>query len=174
VPEAPLTDAGSGLAPAGDGWFVVNVAEAAAIDTGRFGAGVRFEGRERFPELGINVRVVQPGQPASMYHREDAQEAFLVLRGECVAVVEDEERPLRAGDLLHMPPGTAHVVVGAGDGPCTILMVGARKADQRLSFPASEPAARHGASVARDTDDAAEAYAGTPRPTRTKLGELPW
>ena len=38
-------------------------------------------------------------------------------------------------------------------------MVGARDPDQAISFPANELAARHGASVAQDTDSAAEAYA---------------
>jgi uncharacterized cupin superfamily protein len=175
IEEAPLQPGeGGGLAPDGDGWFIVNVAEAAALDTERFGAGVRFEGASRFPELGINVRVLQPGQPASMYHRERAQEAFLVLRGECLAIVEGQERRMRAGDLLHLPPGTAHVLVGAGDAPSAVLMVGARKPDLGLSFPADAAAARYGASVERDTDDRREAYAGTPRPRRTKLGELPW
>jgi uncharacterized cupin superfamily protein len=35
-----------------------------------------------FPELGVNIRLLQPGQPAAMYHREGAQEACLVLSGE--------------------------------------------------------------------------------------------
>ena len=56
--------------------------------TERFGDGCRFEGSARFGELGMNVRVLRPGQPASLYHRESAEEAFLVIDGECVAIVE--------------------------------------------------------------------------------------
>ena len=174
VPEATLAETEHGLVPEGEGWFSVNLTDAAAIHTERFGDGCRFEGDTPFPEFGINVRVLQPGQPASMYHREDAQEAFLVLSGECVAIVEDQERPMRAGDLLHMPPRTAHVAVGAGDGPCAILMVGARKAQMGLAFPVSEAAARYGASVDRETDDAPTAYAGTRQLEPTRLKALPW
>jgi quercetin dioxygenase-like cupin family protein len=39
----------------------------------------------------------------TMYHREKAQEGFLVLSGECLLVVEGEERPLRQWDFFHCP-----------------------------------------------------------------------
>jgi uncharacterized cupin superfamily protein len=126
-----------------------------------------------FPELGVNIRLLQPGQPAAMYHREGAQEACLVLSGECVAIVEDEERPMRKGDFLHSPPGTAHVLVGAGEGPCSVLMVGARKQPLEIEFPASQAAARYGASVEKDTDDRGVAYAGVSPPEPAAIG-LPW
>jgi uncharacterized cupin superfamily protein len=170
IEEAPLRAEDAGLVPDGDGWFIVNVAEASGMASERFGSAAVFEGRAGFPEFGINVRLLAPGQPASMYHREDVQEAFLVLDGECVAIVEDEERPMGKGDLLHCPAGTAHVIVGAGDGPAVVLMVGARRAGRELSFPAGAAAARHGASVEQDTDDAAVAYAGTFRPVRRPAG----
>lgn len=161
-------------APPGDRWFVVNVADAHATVSERFGASARFEDRAAgpFPEFGINVRVAQPGQPTALYHRENAQEAFLVLDGECVLVVEDEEHPLRKGDFVHLPAGTAHVLVGAGEGPCSVLMVGARKDPEELHYPVSEPAARHGASAERETTDESEAYG--PNPLRTSRLGLPW
>ena len=59
--------------------------------------------------------------------------------------------------------------VGAGDGPCAILMLGARSDDLRLHYPVSEVAGRHGASVTTATDDPREAYADWPgqwQPTR--------
>ena len=173
IAEAPLLETEAGLAPEGDGWFVVNVAAGRGMRTDRFGAACVFEGAERFPEFGINVHVLEPGQPSSMYHREDAQEDFLVLSGEALAIVEDEERPLRAGDLLHAPPGTAHLLVGAGSGPCAILMVGTRKRPETLLYPVSEIARRYGASVDRETDDEGAAYAGTPPPEPGPLG-MPW
>jgi uncharacterized cupin superfamily protein len=176
VPEAQLRrEQSGGLTPGGDGWFVVNVADAHATHSDRFGTSARFEDRPQaeFPEFGINVRILQPGQPASLYHRENAQEVFLVLSGECVAIVEDEERPLKKGDLLYMPSGTAHVLIGAGDGPSAVLMVGTRKDPEELLYPVSEPAARHGASAERETPSEEEAYGDTRRPQPTSLG-LPW
>ena len=75
--------------------------------------------------IGINIGVLEPGQPASMYHRENDQEDFLVLSGECLAIIEGSERPLRAWDFVHCPPGTEHIFVGAGDGPLANLGLGA-------------------------------------------------
>ncbi len=141
-------------------WFVVNIVDAPALRHEVGGLAVTFEpSSDRFPQFGINVRVLEPGQPSSVYHAESTQEAFLVLSDECVVIIEGEERTLRAWDFVHCPPGTPHVFVGAGDGPCAILMVGARSPEQTITYPANELAARHGASVAQDTDSAAEAYA---------------
>jgi uncharacterized cupin superfamily protein len=176
IPEAPLREADAGLVPAGEGWFVVNVAEAQSIRSSEFGDACRFEDRPalEFPEFGINVRVLQPGQPNCRYHRENAQEVALVLSGECVAIVEDRERPMRPGDLLYAPAGTAHVIVGAGSGPCAVLMVGTRKDPEELLYPVSAVAARYGASVERETPDEEEAYAdATPR-RPVSLRRVPW
>ena len=120
VPEAPLEPTDGGLVPVGEGWFVVNARDARWLD-GDFGAYTRFEGEARFPMLGINIGVLAPGQPACMYHGEAEQEDFLVLSGECLLLVEGEERKLKAWDFVHCPAWTEHVFVGAGEGPCTIL-----------------------------------------------------
>jgi hypothetical protein len=122
VPEAPLEDAGSGLAPANDGWFVVNVRDArwmTAENSERKppGADCRFESREApFPQLGIKIRVLEPGQPNGIYHSENQQEDFLVLSGECRLLVESEERLLHAWDFVHCPPPriTSSSVLGIG------------------------------------------------------------
>lgn len=109
-----------------DGWFVLNARDSRWRDTGRFGFFCDFEGKRRFRQLGINVSVLQPGQAIGAYHRENAQEGFLVLAGECLLVVEGEERRLRAWDYFHCPPRVAHAVVGAGEGPAVVLAVGRR------------------------------------------------
>jgi len=158
VPEAPLERQDDGLVPGGEGWFVLNAKEARWLD-GDFGAFTRFEGaKAKFPQLGINIGVLQPGQPACMYHGEDEQEDFLVLQGECLLLVEGDERPLKAWDFVHCPAWTEHVFVGAGEGPCAILAVGTR-AGGDVVYPASELARRHGAGVAKTTSDSKEAYA---------------
>ena len=166
VPEAPLerTDSG-GLVPKGEGWFVVNAKEARWLEHGKFGSGTTFEGEPEFEQLGINIGVLDPGQPACMYHRENQQEDFLVLFGECLLIVEGEERPLKAWDFVHCPPGTTHVFVGAGDGPCAILSVGRRLGDgEKLVYPVDEVALKHGAGVEEETPDPKQAYAPFPKP----------
>ena len=175
IPEAPLRQGDAGLKPAADGWFAVNVADAAAWHSERFGTSARFEDRPNrpFPEFGINVRVLEPGQPNALYHRENAQEVALVLSGECLAIVEGEERPMKKGDFLFAPSGTAHVIVGAGDGPCSILMAGTRKDPEYLLYPVDDTAARHGAAAERETPDEHEAYGETKRLEPRPIG-LPW
>jgi uncharacterized cupin superfamily protein len=159
MPEAPLEDAGSGLAPAGDGWFVVNVRDGEWWVSEKFGSGCLFESEQLpFPQLGINIAVMEPGQPNCLYHSESEQEAFLVLAGECKLLVEGEERTLGPWDFFHCPAGTEHVFVGAGDGPCAVLAVGTRSGGDVI-YPRSELAIRHGAGVEQETTEPREAYA---------------
>jgi uncharacterized cupin superfamily protein len=178
VPETQLQDSGAGLAPAGDGWFVVNVRDAEWWTSKTFGSGVVFENEDsEFPQLGINLSVMQPGEPNCLYHSESQQEAFLVLSGECKLLVNGEERLLRPWDFFHCPPGTEHVFVGAGEGPCVILMVGARSKDEQLLYPVSELAARYGASAEEETPDGKQAYARFERSQRGRPSywdRLPW
>jgi uncharacterized cupin superfamily protein len=178
VPEAPLEDSGSGLAPAGDGWFVVNVRDAEWWTSKTFGSGVMFEGQEHpFPQVGINISVLQPGESNCLYHSESQQEAFLVLSGECRLLVDGEERLLGPWDFFHCPAGTQHVFVGAGDGPSAILMTGARTADEQLLYPKSELAERYGAGAEEETPDPRKAYAPYERAQRGRPSywdRLPW
>jgi uncharacterized cupin superfamily protein len=170
VPEARLVDTGAGLAPQSDGWFVVNVADVTWMRHDTFGARCNFEadGRlanerpelhvQQHPQLGFRLHVLEPGKPSTMYHRESAQEDFLVLRGECLLIVDGRERRLRAWDLFHAAPGTAHAFVGAGDAPCVMLMVGARSEDWTIVYPRDETALRHGAGVETETEHPRVAY----------------
>jgi uncharacterized cupin superfamily protein len=110
-----------------------------------------------------------------MYHGENAQEDFLVLVGECLLLVEGQERPLKQWDFVHCPAWTEHVFVGAGSGPCAILMVGARPDPEEFRYPVAEVARKHNAGVAKETTSGREAYAPYPRPTegRYRDGMLP-
>jgi mannose-6-phosphate isomerase-like protein (cupin superfamily) len=115
--------------------------------------------------------VLEPGQSIGFYHREAAQEGFLVLAGRCVLIVEEEERPLEAWDFFHCPPGTHHMIVGAGDGPAVVVAVGARGLSRKgLVYIPSETAKEHGVSVEAETTKPAEAYADTPRSSRVAYG----
>jgi len=172
-------DEHGGLAPATDGWFVVNLDECQWVRNERFGRASRFESpAARLPEVGLHVHVLEPGQPSCHYHRENCQEDFLVLFGECKVLIEEQERMLRAWDLVHCPPGVTHVFVGAGNGPCAILMLGDRKGKAtELTYPVSELARRHGAGGIVETHHPRESYAGvppsqpTPNPWRGVLAE---
>ena len=159
VPEAQLTETEHGLVPEGEGWFVINTADTPATASPGAGHAHIFEAAGGdFPDFGINIHVLQPGEPNALYHAEEGQEAFLVLQGECLLIVEEQERTLRQWDFFYSAPWTAHVIVGAGDGPCAVLMVGARNAGEGLVYPVSEVAQRHGAGVEKETNLGEEAY----------------
>jgi uncharacterized cupin superfamily protein len=181
--EARLEDVGVGLMPATEGWFAVNVRDVAWMVHPRFGARCVFEGHPRllddppsdfepvgFPDMGIRLQVLEPGQSSTLYHAETAQEGFLVLAGECVAAIDGQQRRLRAWDFLHLPAGTQHGFTGAGDEACVILMLGARPPGRTILYTPTDVTA----SVETETDSPGEAYApyGHWRPGPPPAG--PW
>jgi uncharacterized cupin superfamily protein len=164
VPEAALAETETGMVVQGEGWFILNLADASWERDPTHGIWCNLGADDApFSQFGIGPHMLMPGQPNARYHAESAQEGFLVLSGECVAIVEGEERRMRQWDYLHCPPGTHHITIGAGDGPCVILMVGTRGPDIETEYTVDELAARYGASVARETDSPKEAYADLDR-----------
>jgi uncharacterized cupin superfamily protein len=180
VEEARMESSEYGSVAATDGWFVVNVRDAAWVTSEYFADACIFEGDAApFAQLGFTLGLLHPGRPSGLYHREANQEDFLVLSGECLLLVEGEERPLKAWDFVHCPADTEHILVGAGDRPCVVFMAGARRdwPNKGIVYPRSEVALRHGAGVEMDTQVPAEAYAPfakwQPGPPAT-WGGLPW
>ena len=141
-----------------EGWFVVNVRDAQWKSSPAFGKHCQFEVRGPFPQTGILLAVLEPGKPNCRYHREEAQEDFLVLSGECLLLVNGEERKLEAWDFVHCPAGVSHVFVGAGNGPCLILMIGHRPQREQLFYPANDLARKYGAEAPEPTPDPHVAY----------------
>ena len=174
VNEASSEDTPYGRYITSGGWFVLNLGDSLAVRVnGRDVAVYPLEPQEEpFADIGVRVVVLWPGVSNALYHSEGVQEGFLVLSGECTLVVEDEERRLRQWDYFHCPAATRHVMVGGGDGPCAILMLGARPEIETLLYPRSEVAARYDASAAKDTDDPGEAYADWP--SGFEPIKLPW
>lgn len=157
VPEAVLEQVGSGLAPTTPGWFVVNAADAAWVTNDESSGVCIFESDEfvlqdrpdltayEKPHAGFTIRVVGAGKPAGLYHAESVQEDFLVVHGECILIVEDQERHLRTWDFVHCPPMTGHTFVAVGDGPCVLVATGNRRDDLDRVYLRSEAALRYGA-----------------------------
>ena len=189
VEEARLEAVDSGVAPVSDGWFVVNVGEAAWVRNDAFGGRCVFESSLRvladrpnleprmFAQVGYTLAVLEPGKPSGMYHGESNQEDFLVLAGECRLLIEGEEKQLRAWDFVHCPAHTAHIFIGGGAGPCVIFMIGARSTDRTILYPRSEVARAHGAGVETETSAPRDAYAPFPpwglgRPD--SWSQVPW
>jgi uncharacterized cupin superfamily protein len=169
--------------PAADGWFVLDVRDARWIRGPGRGHNVpltgwtAYEAETFFPQLGVNLTVLGPGEPIGMYHWEADQEDFLVLAGEALLLVEGQERPLAQWDFVHCPPATRHMIVGAGEG-CVLIAAGAREhVDEGCNggaYVVDELALRHGAGVEQETSDASIAYAHLPESEPTRYdGFLP-
>ena len=176
--EATLDPTANGLVPRGDGWFVLNARGPRWRHADGRTAVCGFEGDVDFAELGLNVSVLEPGELMAMYHWEADQEGFLVLSGEALLIVEDEERPLRAWDYFHCPPNVPHTIVGAGSGPTAIVAIGARDDQDGPDwggYPYSELAMKHDASAEDETTDPKVAYARFPsgKPTEFREDWLP-
>jgi quercetin dioxygenase-like cupin family protein len=169
VHEAQIEETPEGRVAVDGGWFILNLAEMAWETVPGFGVWRGFDGPNsdsEQPGAGVHVHVLKPGEANGHYHAEAAQEGFLVLSGECIAVVEGQERRMRRWDYLHSPSGTAHITVGAGEAPCAILMFGSPDPSRKVEWIAHETAAKHGASVARTTGSADEAYGELPPTVR--------
>ena len=154
-------------------WYVSNVADTEWWVNEKFGARTYLVPDDA--EVGVRVHVLEPGKPSTLYHRESDQEGFLVVEGECLLIVEGEERPLRQWDYFHCASGTTHSFVGAGDGPCVVVTVGARGGT--IHYVRNETALAHDAGVEEETASPDEAYAPFPkwesgRPA--SWDDLPW
>jgi uncharacterized cupin superfamily protein len=177
--EAGLEPGEHGLVPMGPGWFVLNAKDAPWRERPGRGFFCEFEGeRTDFTQLGVNIQVLRPGEPMTVYHWELDQEDFLVVAGEALLLVEGEERPLRAWDLVHCPSGTNHAIIGAGGGPCVVVGIGGRErgtAQEWGAYTVDALAQQHGAGVAQETSDADVAYApfGPARWLQYPVGLLP-
>jgi uncharacterized cupin superfamily protein len=154
-------------------WYVRNVREGKWWDVGPRGFVTELVDDEK-PQVGVNLFVLNPGNPMSMYHWEADQEGFLVLSGEALLIVEDEERTLRAWDYFHCPPNVPHTIVGAGSGPAAILAIGARDDQDGADwggYPYSALAMKHDASTEEETTDPDVAYKRFPSGKPTAFRE---
>jgi uncharacterized cupin superfamily protein len=181
VPESGLEATEHGLVATGTGWFVLNARDAPWYERDGRGFYCEFEGfdgRADFSQFGINLTVLRRGEPMAMYHWEADQEDFLVIAGEALLIVEGEERPLRQWDLVHCPPGTEHVIIGAGATPCVLVAVGARDRSTGPDWGAytvDDAALHHNAGVEHETTEPDQAYARFQPSNRTRYrdGWLP-
>src|SRR5215212_2971137 len=156
VPKAPIEKTAEGLVPRSPGWFVINAREARWRRREGRGYALPLSGwsdeecETHFAQLGVNLLLLGPGEPLAMYHWEADAEGFLVISGEPLLIVEGEERPLRQWDYVHCPPGTNHIIVGAGETPSVVLAVSSREhmaSPEWGGYTVDEAALGHGAGV---------------------------
>src|SRR5437899_6068 len=81
APEAGLDSTEHGLVPRGEGWFVLNARDARWLHAQGRSAICHHDSEQDFPQVGINLNVLEPGVPMAMYHWEADQEISWCSRG---------------------------------------------------------------------------------------------
>ena len=156
-------------------WSVQNVRDTEWWVNEKFGARTMLV--PHGSQVGARIHVLEPGKPMTLYHRESEQEGFLVIEGECLLIVEGEERRLGPWDYFHCAPGTTHSFVGAGEGQCVMVTVGRRGEGGTILYARDDTALRHDAGVEAETDTPSEAYEPFPKWASGRPGgwdSLPW
>jgi uncharacterized cupin superfamily protein len=87
--------------------------------------------------IGVNLLWLPPGKEAFAYHLHHREEEWLyVLEGRGLAVVDEKELEVSAGDFLGFPPGVAHLLRNSGEVPLRYLAGGEQLADVEVAdFP---------------------------------------
>ena len=149
--------------PADEGWFIRNLGELAWETVPGFGVW-------RDLGVGLHIHVLQPGEAGGYYHAEEATEGFVVLSGECVAIVEGQERQMRRWDPALPARHRAH---HGRSRRRAVRDPDVRRPDpsRKVEWITNKTAARHGASVAETTGQAREAYGDAAEPVRARAPE---
>lgn len=97
--EARVEETKQGRVPVGEGWFILNLGEMPWQTIPGFGVlrDFNWDRKSGEPGIGVPIHVLQPGENFGYYHAEEAQEGFVVLSGECLTVVESQERRCASG-----------------------------------------------------------------------------
>lgn len=108
----------------------------------RFDAKMGFIGpRIGAQKLGYNITAVPPGKAAFPFHNHRVNEEMVfVLDGSGEIRIGGSTYPLRAGDVVALPPGgrdTAHQIVNTGAGELRYLAVSTKLSPELAEYPDS-------------------------------------
>ena len=91
-------------------------------------------------KLGASFDIVPAGKRSCPYHFHHAQEEmFIVLEGTGTLRVAGEMLPLRAGDVVFIPPGPGypHQIINTSDAPLKYLSISTRESPEVCEYPDS-------------------------------------
>ena len=91
-------------------------------------------------KLGAGVDIVPPGKRACPYHFHYAQEEmFVILEGEGTLRVAGEMIPIRAGDVVGIPPGPEypHQIINTSSAPLKYLSISTQELPEVCEYPDS-------------------------------------
>jgi uncharacterized cupin superfamily protein len=91
-------------------------------------------------KLGAGFDILEPGKIACPYHYHLAQEEmFVILEGEGTLRVAGERVPVRAGDVIFVPPGPEypHHLINTGSVPMKYLSISTQEKPEICYYPDS-------------------------------------
>ena len=105
-------------------------------------------------QIGCTLVVLEPGKRAWPYHLHYAEEElFVVLEGEGTLRYDDEEFPIRSGDMVLTPPGpdTAHQIINTSETKLRYLALSGKRRPEVCYYPDS---GKYGAYLGEWREDA--------------------
>jgi len=115
-------------------------------------------------KLGAGYDILAPGQRVCPYHFHHTQEEmFVILEGFGSLRVADELLPLRAGDVVFIPPGPEypHQIINTSDAPLRYLSISTQERPDVCEYPDSGKLSVTGRGVFRG-QDAVDYWHGEP------------
>jgi uncharacterized cupin superfamily protein len=91
-------------------------------------------------KLGAGYDVLAPGMRSCPYHYHHAQEEmFVILEGRGTLRVAGESVPVRAGDVVFIPPGPEypHQFINSSDAPMRYLSISTQERPEIVVYPDS-------------------------------------
>lgn len=91
-------------------------------------------------KLGAGYDVLAPGKRSCPYHLHHAQEEmFVILEGKGTLRVAGEMVPVRAGDVVFIPPGPEypHQFINTSDAPMRYLSISTQERPELCEYPDS-------------------------------------
>ena len=91
-------------------------------------------------KLGIGMDVLPPGKRGCPYHLHHVQEEmFIVLEGEGTLRVAGEMLPVKAGDVVVIPPGPdfPHQFINTSEAPMKYLSISTKERPEICEYPDS-------------------------------------
>ena len=91
-------------------------------------------------QMGASFDIVAPGQMSCPYHFHYAEEElFIVLQGEGTLRVAGERVPIKAGDVITIPPGPEypHHIINTSDAPLHYLSISTKERPEVCEYPDS-------------------------------------
>ncbi len=91
-------------------------------------------------KLGASFDILAPGKCGCPYHLHHAQEEmFVILEGTATLRVASEMLPVKAGDVIFIPPGPEypHQIINTSDAPLKYLSVSTMEVPEICEYPDS-------------------------------------